>query len=235
MAVVLKTLPVTILCVEQLLTDINADVAISAVLQVVTIDDGVNATLTFDVALSTSEDTALDLIISGWDNSTCPVITPVTVLTAGTLLNVSHQMVFGEYGDASNKWLELYGDSRFSNQTLGVMPFKSKLIGITFSNRYSSRSTDIKIYSTPEGGGYTPKTLDLTWSISSKRTARKTIFATDIIFDAGDKIGVYAADTGSNPYDVAVILYFVVIDEITSEGGESWSGNYGTGTGGGSS
>lgn len=148
---------------------------------------------------------------------------------------LSHQLVFSEAGSAKNEWLELYGDAKYSNQTMGIMPFKSKLVGITFSNKSSKRDTELRIYSTPLGGGISPKTLDYTWTIIDQRVAYKTDFPVDVVFDAGDKIGVYAADIGSDPSNVSVILYFVSIDNTTGEGSEDFSSNYATNTGGGSS
>lgn len=154
---------------------------------------------------------------------------------SGSVIGISHQLMFGEQYEAKNEWLELFGDSRFSNQTFGVMPLKSKLVGITFSNRYNDRDTEVRIYSTPEGAAVSPKTLDFSWLLNNTRTARKTNFPTDIIFDAGDKIGVYLADKGSEPYDVSVVLYFIAIDAVTGENIDNVSGNYAAGTGGGSS
>ncbi len=152
----------------------------------------------------------------------------------GGLVGSIHQMVFNEYSTAQNEWLEYYGDSKFSNQSHGVMPFRSKLVAITWSCKTSGADGEINVYSTPEGGGVSPKTLDFQWTLTNKRTARKTNFASDIIFDAGDKIGIYFRDIGTNPQNVSVVLYFEILTTNTEESGENFSGNYAISSGGGS-
>ena len=78
------------------------------------------------------------------------------------------------------------------------------------------------------------KNLDFEWQIRNARTARKTNFATDIIFDAGDKIGIYVADQGTDLSSVTVTLYFAVIDDTEGEVIDNYSGNFATDSGGGS-
>jgi hypothetical protein len=152
----------------------------------------------------------------------------------GGLVGSLHQMVFNEYGTAQNEWLEYYGDSKYSNNSHGIMPFQSKLVAITWSCKTADADVEISVYSTPEGGGVSPKTLDLQWSLVNKRVARKTNFGSDIIFDAGDKVAIYVRDTGTNPQSVTVVLYFEILTINSEENGENFSGSYATSSGGGS-
>lgn len=162
----------------------------------------------------------------------------VTIAVGGTnsLVGGLHQMTFlDDDSGVKEKWLGYYEDGIASSEINGIMPWKSKLVGITFSNRDTGIDQDVKIYSTPEGGGYTPKTLDFSWTLSNIRIARKTDFVTDIIFDVGDKIAVFLKDTGTDANRPVIKLYFQIIDGTTSSGSENNSGNFATGTGGGSS
>jgi len=60
-----------VLCPTGMKDAINADPLITAVCEIVTVNDGVNVDVTFDVALSGPEDTALEDIMDLWDNSLC--------------------------------------------------------------------------------------------------------------------------------------------------------------------
>lgn len=148
-----------------------------------------------------------------------------------------YQLVFvKESSDVSNTWLSHYGDSSMhSSETFGVIPWKSKIIGLSFSNRDNDCDTDVKIYSTPEGGGVSPKTLEYLWDLRNCRVARKTNFLSDIILDAGDHIGVYLKDQGINPDYVVFVMYLQIIEETFEENVESFSGSMQTYSGGGSS
>lgn len=153
------------------------------------------------------------------------------------LLGGIYQLVFvEESSDVANEWLSHYGDTSLnSNQTFGIIPWKSKIIGLSYSNRDDNSDTDIRIYSTPQGGGTSPKTLEFTWSLRDARVARKTNFSTDIILDAGDHVGIYVSDQGINPDYVVFIMYLQIIEETFEESVEQFSGNMAVGSGGGSS
>ena len=156
-----------------------------------------------------------------------------TTWVQSNLIGMSHQLVFGDAGTVSDEWLDAYGDNKTSNKTTAVIPFNSKLVGITFSNYKTNVGADILIYSTQNGGGNSPKDLKYTWTINNKRTAFKTSFATDVLFNAGEKLGIYFNKTNKSGQNVNVILYFMVIDDTVADDGENWSGYYGTEDGGG--
>lgn len=256
MAFVTKAFTTT--CPAELLDALNADANIApACLQIINTGDG-NSTFEFASALSAGEDAYLDSFLAAW---VCPTDTggggddtpiddtgPPSDDTSwssekieneiqeaqASIVGNMHQMQFHESSTLGNEWLEYGTAGIYSNGSHGVMPFKSKLVAVTFSNLYSGVDCKLQFYSTPEGGGSSPKTLDLEWVLTNKRTARKTNFGSDIIFEAGDKVGVYYKDNGTNGNDVVVMMYFQVLEENSEESGENWSGNYATGSGGGS-
>jgi len=160
-----------------------------------------------------------------------------TVSVGGTtgLLGGMHQLIYTEDNySCGNKWLGLADANISSSTTFGIAPWRSKLVGITFSNKDTNANTIIKIYSTAEDAPLSPKTLDYSWTITNQRSARKTNFITDIIFDAGDKIGLYLENNGQNPDHPVVTLYFQILDDVTGEGNDNQSGLYATAIGGGS-
>jgi len=123
-----------------------------------------------------------------------------------------------------NRWLE-YAEDRSCSEVPFIVPWNSRLIGITFINKESNRDTDVRIYRANQSQGRSD-TLIHTWSVRDARTARKTIFASDIEFAAGDKVAVYLKDAGSDPKAPMIVLYFERIDELTSDFSEDYSGNF---------
>lgn len=144
----------------------------------------------------------------------------------GSSLGGIHQLVALNKGTHQNKWTVLYGTKGASNEIHAPMPWKSQLIGLAFFNKERDADVDIEIYVAPEGGGSTPVTQVFKWELDNARVARKTNFPTPIIFDAGDKIGVYFKDAGKNPRDSRCILYFKIIEETEEESQENHSGDF---------
>ena len=110
--------------------------------------------------------------------------------TQTSVLGFGHQLNFAGKGGQENKWESIYGTAG-SDKSSAVMPWKSKLIGLTFTNKKCTTSTDAEIYAVEEGNACSPLVQMFKWEIRDKRVARKTIFTTPVIFEAGDKIGVY--------------------------------------------
>lgn len=150
----------------------------------------------------------------------------VPTLSIGALTNITHQLTFIKAGGTSNSWLKLYGE-KSSDITPGIIPWNSKLTGITFSNAKDGADVGIKIFVVAEDDGSGPLTTMYTWTLNNCRVARKTNFSTDIVFDAGDKVAIFADDIGDNPEDVTVVLYFVVVGgAIIGEHSEDYSGKF---------
>lgn len=148
-------------------------------------------------------------------------------------LGLVHQMVFLENSTAKNEWLQLYGDNlKGSNETPGIVPWKSQLLGITFTNERYGADTDIEIHVSDELDGSSPTTKVYTWALRDCRVARRTTFSPAVIFEAGDKIGVYIKDQGRDPKEVVVTMYFKVIENNNEEVCRDYSGDFSTSGGG---
>jgi len=243
---VLRTANESIQCLKELEQNISDDVIITSVLEQIRLDDYVSLTFIFDVALDAAMDTQLDTLIADLVCPAPPVDTSASNVSVSTTPNVGevqmwngtqwvygpqtsssigHQITFVEKSSAKNKWLDLYTDGMSGNATFGIMPFDSKLIGMTFTNSSSSGDADIEIHSAAVDNGKSDST-DLTWSIVDKRTARKTSFSSDITYSAGDKISIYIKDTGTDVKKVAVTLYFQTMNLTEIETSENFSGNF---------
>lgn len=145
-----------------------------------------------------------------------------------SMTNITHQMAFVQTGaSSSNYWFDYYADNIPSDDTHGIMPWKSKLIGISFTNQYSGVDGSVKVYAAAEGDAASPTTKMLEWLLTNVRVARKTNFSPDIIFDAGDKVGVFWSDRGTNPDNSVIILYFqATSDAVNEESSENYSGDF---------
>jgi hypothetical protein len=144
-----------------------------------------------------------------------------------TLTMVTHQMTFIEDGTLKDEWLKLYDKGIPSNQTPGIIPWKSRLVGITFSNKKDNKDVEFKFYVTPEGGGDSPLTNMFVWSLNDVRVARKANFPIDVIFESGDKVAVFAKSTGNDPQDVILTMYFQGVEDADdTDGSENYSGEF---------
>lgn len=92
-----------------------------------------------------------------------------------------------------------------------ILPRKCRLKEITFSNANATTDARFEIYRrTPPTGSSTPggtATLLYTWNLTNSLSAFLT--GLDLLFQAGNEILVRFVDTGDNPNDAAMILFFV--------------------------
>lgn len=143
-----------------------------------------------------------------------------------------YQLVFSEEGTARDVWASHYGDGGMeSNETPALVPWKSKVVGLTYTNKNNSSDLDIQIYSVAWTDNNSPTNLDFTWDINNARNCRKTTFSTDIIFDAGDKLSVYFDDKGTDAKQVVFIIYLQVLEDNTDDECRTYSGNVSLGGG----
>ncbi len=196
----------------------------------------VNQTLVFTVG--TSSNVVSDALV-GAGNVTIVSGTDTITVSGGTgLTGALHQIAFmkGKDDIMNDLFLNTYGDGMDgspSNDSPAVMPWKSKLVGLTYTNKTAGTKVHIEIQSTADGTGNSPVLMDFDWLLDTVgvRTARKTDFVTDIIFDAGDKISVFLdlRPGSSRPRNVIVILYFEIVEATFEESSENFSGNLGPG------
>lgn len=139
---------------------------------------------------------------------------------------MGHQISFTKGGDTKKKWLSIESNHASSNETLGIMPFKSQLVAVTYSNKRDNSTPEINFYSSPTASELTPMTLDLNWTLSQCRLGRKSNFASEIIYEAGDKVGVYMGNSTGKAENVVVTMYFIVIESNSEEAIENFNDKY---------
>ncbi len=132
--------------------------------------------------------------------------------------------MFLDNGSTGNEWLKLYGENIPSNQSPYIVPFNSRLVGITYTNKEGGVGSDIEIWVSSLGSG-NAKAKVFDWQRNNKRVGYKTDFDPYIEFDAGDKISLYNDDNGKNANDTVVTLYFQAINNDVDE---EWE-DYGSG------
>jgi len=172
----------------------------------------------FDVALTPPEITTLDDLLATWS---CPGFLISDVVSLGDAGGIILPIVFNTESKAKNKWLSHEGDNSLSSDdTPAIIPFNCKLVGVTFCNEEEKVDTDIEIYQTMKNDNVRNKIS--TWQIRSARTGHKTNLI-EMVFTAGDKIGVYLRDAGAEPEKVIVIIYVQIYELLKEENTESFT------------
>ena len=146
-----------------------------------------------------------------------------------SLVGGLYQMIFSVNGIIKNAWMDQGADNVQANSTPAIVLAKSKLVAFTFTNSRTNVDTDLEVYRTPEGISPTAtQDLLITWELSDVRTSRRSSFVTDIIFNAGDKIGVFSKFPGAgsiNPNDAIFILFLQYLEENNEEVIDNTSGD----------
>lgn len=134
-----------------------------------------------------------------------------------------YKLSFEYNGTAQNRWLNSSHNNP-SNETPHVVPARSALIAITFSNINDELDTGVEVHAAAEGSGASD-TLKLDWPLTDVRVARKTDLGS-IIFEAGDKVGVFLDDHGTSTRNPEVTLYLQIIESALEDGSEQYSGSF---------
>lgn len=126
-------------------------------------------------------------------------------------------MFFGS-GGTKDKWLEVSANQNPSNETTLVVPFDVKLHAISWGNKENNADSKIRVTKNSTSSG----TYVFQWTVSNKKHAYKSnIGPSNIYFDAGDRVRVYAKEYGDKePDSLNIHLYFKVINNNTGEGGQ---------------
>lgn len=149
-----------------------------------------------------------------------------------TPVGTTWQSEFSYGATVGNRWLEL-NDNIPSNQSPEIAIWKSKLIGMYFTNSNDGADGDIKIYVVDEDDNISPKIKIFEWQIRNCRVARKTNFSPDVLVEAGDKIAVFHSDQGTNTSDIKVKLIWKVLENNSEEVCKDYSGDFSLGAGNG--
>lgn len=135
------------------------------------------------------------------------------------------QISFHNEGSIYNKWIGL-DNSVTSDESPYVVPWKSNLIGITYSNNKHDSNINIQVFKSNKDAG-SVNTLLTQWDIRDARTAFKTNMLPTLSCEAGDKIGVFLKKYNNDkPKDVILTLYFQIdINTSLNEYIESFNGD----------
>ncbi len=143
----------------------------------------------------------------------------------GELIGSLFQIEFTNGGNTSNTWLAVSDSNLSGNRTPWVACFPCRLAGLSFSNRNDGTELDLEINVARVGDGNTSN-LEFTYQILGARTAFKTDIPLDALeLNPGDKVSVYAQNTGSQGRDVWFGVFWEITDRTTDEGSEDWSGD----------
>lgn len=144
----------------------------------------------------------------------------------GQAAGAIYQLVFLHEGsDATDRWYSHYGDTSLtSDKSPAIVPWDSKLIALTYTNQDNNSDVDLEIYSVHEADT-TQKDVEFVWQLRNARVARKTNFSPSILFEAGDRVAVYARDKGSNPDFAVLTLYLQMLTDNSTTVVRSFSGD----------
>ena len=147
--------------------------------------------------------------------------------TTDSIIGGLYQMIFSVNGIIKNAWFDQGADNVQSNSSFAITLARSKVVAFTFTNKRTGVDVDIEIHSTPEGISATvQQDLEFTWSLTNVRSARKSNFGTDIIFEGGDKIGVFSNDVGgTTPNDALFIIFLQYLEDNSEEVIDNTSGD----------
>jgi len=153
-------------------------------------------------------------------------IEEINLTPVGTL----DTFTFFDNGGGSNKWLDYAGSAIPSDKVPVILPFDAKLIACTFANAKSSVELNIEVHRAIQNDGDNATQI-VTFEIRDTKVARFSNF-TPVQFNAGDKIGVYIDDEGTNPNDPVVKLYFLIDNYNKENASEDYSGGLNINIGG---
>lgn len=250
MAFILRNLE--ILCPSELLTAINDDTNIGvACVQIVNTQVGSPPEQLFDfvTALTAAQETAFDSLLSTFVCGDVPVpVDPTNIgdsvipnpgdvlewdgtqwvpvpASSGGLVGSIIQLPFvRESSNVKNTWLSHYGDNSLSSdKTTAIVPFACSVIGLTYSNQQSGVDVDVEIHAADANTTLSSQTTRYTQVIRNQRFVSDTTM-TGVDFNAGDKVGVFLKDQGTNSKYVTVVLYLKITDDTTLLHQENISG-----------
>jgi hypothetical protein len=142
----------------------------------------------------------------------------VGVLTANNTQDAIEEVYNNAPGKQARFALTLLNNSSLSNgqrftysellpNTQIILPRKCRLKEITFSNATAAADWSFEFRNYTAASNYTTFTSLFTWSAIDTQQAFRS--DRNDLFQAGDEIRVIFTDTGTNPSDAAMVLFFV--------------------------
>ena len=141
-----------------------------------------------------------------------------------SVVDTMYQLNFIKNGSSQNRFLHVAVNLP-SNTTFNIIPFKSELKCITFSNANSGVDTDVEIWKSALNNGPN-ETQVFNWQLRDVRIARTSNFSSPITFEPGDKVAVFLDDEGTNSNNAMVTLYLQILEENSNEDIENFSGTF---------
>lgn len=135
------------------------------------------------------------------------------------------QANFSYIGNIYNKWIGTE-TSIPSNESPYIIPWKCKIIGISYSNKEFNSNIDLQIFKS-DNNNENINNLMLQWDIRTSRSGYKTDIPSSIMCNPGDKIGIFLKKYNNDkPKNVNIVIYFQIDTTTTlSQSTESYSGN----------
>jgi len=134
---------------------------------------------------------------------TGPLPTDWTEIFANIFSGVTPPQILSHNGRLTDG--QLVGMTNVVNNPL-VVGFRSRIVKVTYYNRRAGSDGDLRIYKGLEN----PSNLFHTISFVNKTTFVENI-TTSPIFEIGDLCRIYYDDTGLNPRDMTLGLYFEAV------------------------
>lgn len=135
-----------------------------------------------------------------------------------------YHLDFVRAGSFRNAWMRIQESGIPSDETMHIVPWDSKIIGLTFSNRKANADTKLNLWRVDSQDEITPSDLVFSWDLVNVRVARKSGFSPDVVLGAGDKLGVFAQDMGTNPHDGVFRVYLSITNDTPEEVVQNFSG-----------
>lgn len=204
----------------QLRTELNTAIAIECLY--VRVDEDRDVTMTFASALNTGQIATMESVLAAHvasqseiDRYSPTMTTPDAVWSSmvGSIIPVAFLDTTTSF---ANRWLGTIGDKLPSNTNPFVVPYKSKLVGITFASQTNNCFADAEVYRGSEDGAAVSRVA--TMQVRGARFQRKTDFNTPIILNAGETIGVYVSRaTGDKTRYPLVTVFLQIIEDGFAE------------------
>lgn len=199
-------------CASPLTVEINANATITTLCEFVRIDDGDQVSIFFASEPSAAEITELDTVVL--PAHVCPDEPDIGLGQSGTLIFFHDAGTENVYLSTDNHQQQPSGPDFISTSAPAIMPFNGEVYALTFMNKKNSVNTDLEFYING--------VLTFTWSIVSRKWARKSDGLSALSFSAGDRIGLFARKiTGSRPDTVSVYVYYTFTRGTEEEDGAS--------------
>lgn len=126
----------------------------------------------------------------------------------------SYSATFHNPGVTSNKWLSEGFKEDPSCNSPYIVPWTSRLAGISFSNSKNNVKTEVRIYSMLPESTITQR--DMTWTLNAVRSGKKTDLSMEYL--AGAKLGIYLSNIGGpKPVDPIVTLFFRTTSNVVAD------------------